>query len=91
MTGIVLAGGESRRMGADKAFLKIDGLPMVEHVIRTLRTTVNHIIVVTNTPDAYASHDVEVTRDAFTMRGSLWREISSACFGRVRPALPSRA
>ncbi len=71
MTGIVLAGGESRRMGRNKAFLKIAGLPMIEHVIRAFRTTVNHIIIVTNTPDAYASYDVEVTGDAFNQRGSL--------------------
>jgi len=71
MTGIVLAGGESRRMGADKAFLKIAGLPMIEHVIRAISTAVNRIIVVTNMPEAYASSDVEVTSDAFNMRGSL--------------------
>jgi len=47
VTGIVLAGGENRRMGADKAFLKIAGLPLIEHVIRTIRSAVSHIIVVT--------------------------------------------
>jgi len=71
VTGIVLAGGENRRMGADKAFLKIAGLPMIEHVIRTLRSAVSYIIVVTNKPEAFASYDVEVTRDVFNMRGSL--------------------
>ena len=57
MTGIVLAGGENRRMGADKAFLKIAGLPMIEHVIRTIRSAVSHIIVVANKPEAFASYD----------------------------------
>ena len=71
MTGIVLAGGENRRMGADKAFLKIAGLPLIEHVIRTIRSAVSHIIVVTNKPEAFVSYDVEVTRDIYNMRGSL--------------------
>jgi molybdopterin-guanine dinucleotide biosynthesis protein A len=71
MTGIVLSGGESRRMGSDKAFLKVDGVPMIEHVLRALKSVVSRIIIVTNSPDAYASYDVEVVTDAFDKRGSL--------------------
>jgi molybdopterin-guanine dinucleotide biosynthesis protein A len=71
MTGIILSGGESRRMGTDKAFLKVDGIPMVEHVLRALRSVVSHIIVVTNTPGPYASYDVEIVSDAYDKRGSL--------------------
>ncbi len=71
MTGIVLAGGESRRMGSDKAFLPINGLPMIEHVIRALRTVCGHIIVVTNSPRDYERYDVEVAGDALNSRGSL--------------------
>lgn len=71
MNGIVLSGGESRRMGTDKALLKVDGVPMVEHVLRALRTVVSHIIVVTNRPESYAVYDVEVVTDACNKRGSL--------------------
>jgi len=71
MTGLVLAGGESRRMGTDKAFLRVSGLPMVEHVIRTLRSVCEHVIVVTNSPEPYARYDVEVAGDAFNSRGAL--------------------
>jgi molybdopterin-guanine dinucleotide biosynthesis protein A len=71
MTGIVLSGGESRRMGTDKAFLKVDGVPMIEHVLRTLQGVVSRIIIVTNSPDSYASYDVEVVTDACDKRGSL--------------------
>jgi molybdopterin-guanine dinucleotide biosynthesis protein A len=58
-------------MGMDKAFLKIEGLPMVERVILTLRTVVDHIIVVTNSPEAYVNQDVEVATDVGDGRGSL--------------------
>jgi molybdopterin-guanine dinucleotide biosynthesis protein A len=71
MTGIVLAGGESRRMGTDKAFLRINGLPMIEHVLRTLRGVCDHVIVVTNSPEAYDRYDVEIAGDAFNSRGAL--------------------
>lgn len=71
MTGIVLSGGESKRMGTDKAFLRVDGIPLIEHVLRSLRCVVSRIIIVTNTPGPYASYDVEVVSDAYDKRGSL--------------------
>ena len=71
MTGIVLAGGESRRMGVDKAFLKIAGRPLIEHVLAALRQAAESIIIVTNTPDAYASYDAELVRDQGGKRSSL--------------------
>jgi molybdopterin-guanine dinucleotide biosynthesis protein A len=71
MTGIVLAGGESRRMGDDKAFLKIDGRPLIEHVLAALRQAAGTIIIVTNSPAAYASYDAEIVGDEGEKRGSL--------------------
>jgi molybdopterin-guanine dinucleotide biosynthesis protein A len=71
MTGIILAGGENRRMGRDKAFLKLDGLPLIEHVLETLRGIFSKTIIVTNTPSAYASYDTVVITDAVDKRGPL--------------------
>ncbi|HSQ77711.1 MAG TPA: molybdenum cofactor guanylyltransferase [Nitrospirota bacterium] len=71
MTGIVLAGGENRRMGKDKAFLRVAGMPMIEHVLRALRKSVERIIIVTNSPGAYTSYDALVITDACGKRGPL--------------------
>jgi molybdopterin-guanine dinucleotide biosynthesis protein A len=71
MTGIVLAGGENRRMGKDKAFLSLAGRPMIEHVLKALSDSVERVIIVTNSPEAYASYDALVVTDAGDRRGPL--------------------
>lgn len=37
VAGLVLAGGGGRRVGAPKALLRLDGRPLVEHALRTVR------------------------------------------------------
>jgi molybdopterin-guanine dinucleotide biosynthesis protein A len=71
MTGIVLSGGENKRMGKDKAFLRVAGMPIIEHILRALQSTVERIIIVTNSPEAYASYDADVVTDVFDKRGPL--------------------
>jgi molybdopterin-guanine dinucleotide biosynthesis protein A len=71
MTGIVLAGGESRRMGRDKAFLKLNGVPLIEHALRALRGVFSKIIIVTNAPKLYVSYDALVVTDAYDKQGPL--------------------
>jgi len=58
-------------MGTDKAFLAIAGSPLIEHILRALQSLSREVIVVTNSPDRYASYGVTVVRDAFDKRGPL--------------------
>lgn len=44
-TGLVLAGGHSRRFGEDKARFEVDGQPMVERVVDTLAAVVQPVLV----------------------------------------------
>ncbi len=71
MTGIILAGGENRRMGSDKAFLVIDGRPIIEHILSVFKGLFEKIIIVTNSPERYKSYDVAVFSDALDVRGPL--------------------
>jgi molybdopterin-guanine dinucleotide biosynthesis protein A len=50
VSGIVLAGGESRRMGADKGLTLLQGRPLVEHVIERLEPQVRDIVISANAP-----------------------------------------
>lgn len=71
MTGIVLSGGENRRMGTDKAFLVLGGKPIIEHVLNAVRSVCGRVIIVTNAPERYASSDALVIPDALDQRGPL--------------------
>jgi molybdopterin-guanine dinucleotide biosynthesis protein A len=51
ITGIVLAGGKSSRMGSDKGLLKIDDTTFIERVIEAMKPLVNQIIIVSNNPE----------------------------------------
>ncbi|MCW3848222.1 molybdenum cofactor guanylyltransferase [Sphingomonas sp. LB-2] len=46
LLGAVLAGGESRRFGSDKALALLDGKPLIEHAIAALATQTEAVIVV---------------------------------------------
>src|SRR2546430_12427864 len=49
ITGVILAGGQGRRMGTiDKGLVPIDGRPMVAHVIGRLRPQVDGILINAN-------------------------------------------
>ena len=50
ITGIILAGGKSSRMGTDKGLLLYQGEPFIQYSINALQPIVGEIIIVTNSP-----------------------------------------
>lgn len=69
VSGVILAGGEARRMGGnDKGLVQLAGRPMVEHVLAALRPQVEHVLINANrNHDAYRRFGVPVIAD--TMSG----------------------
>ena len=53
LVGVVLAGGEGRRMGegVPKPLRKLGGKPLVAHVVERLRPQVMDLVIVANEPD----------------------------------------
>ncbi len=52
---LILAGGLSRRMGRDKAWMELSGSPLVERVARRVMPLADELVFSTNSPDQYAS------------------------------------
>jgi molybdopterin-guanine dinucleotide biosynthesis protein A len=65
VTGLVLAGGQARRMGGlDKGLVPLAGRPMVEHVIEALRPQVGKILLSANrNHERYACYGCPVIAD----------------------------
>lgn len=51
ITGIILAGGKSSRMGTDKGFLLLNDKPFVQYSIDALKPLVSEIIIVSDNSD----------------------------------------
>lgn len=64
VVGIILAGGRSRRMGRDKAFLPWGRATLLERVMSTLRPLVDELIVVVNDARRFRDLDARVVEDA---------------------------
>lgn len=71
MTAVILAGGESRRMGKDKSFLPLAGKPVIECIIKILKPLFGSVIIVSNSPERYFGYGVVVVKDALDIRGPL--------------------
>ncbi len=64
VTLLVMAGGRSRRMGRDKAWLEIDGLPLVERVVRRLEGLAGEVLFSAREPEPYAALCTRLTLPA---------------------------
>jgi len=58
ISAIILAGGQSSRLGQDKAFLTIDGRPLVARAVDHLARLSDDVLVVTNDLNRYERLDL---------------------------------
>lgn len=67
----IQAGGESRRMGQDKALISFLGRPLIQRVIDRLSPIADEFIVTTNKPEAYQFLGLPLFPDLAPGRGAL--------------------
>ena len=72
MTGIILAGGKNSRMGTNKAFLKIDGIRLIDNILAIYQKIFSEIIIVTNDPLSYTEFsETLIVTDIYKEKGAL--------------------
>lgn len=68
----IMAGGQSSRMGTDKAFVQLDGRPLIAHLLeRVADLGQRETFIVTNQPAEYAPLGLPLHADVLPGKGSL--------------------
>jgi molybdenum cofactor guanylyltransferase len=71
ITGIILSGGKSSRMGFNKSFLKINGKTIIEYIVELMQNIFSKVILITNSPDEYRFLNLEMLEDIYKNYGPL--------------------
>jgi molybdopterin-guanine dinucleotide biosynthesis protein A len=70
-SGIVLAGGQSQRMGSNKALMRLDGTYLISRVLDALSRICDDLIISANDVHSYESLPARVVTDEMLGRGAL--------------------
>jgi molybdopterin-guanine dinucleotide biosynthesis protein A len=71
ITGIILSGGKSSRMGENKSLMKIKGKTIIEHVKLLMQSLFNEVILITNDQHEYEFLGLKMFSDIFLRMGPL--------------------
>lgn len=71
ITGVILAGGRSSRMGQNKALMTLGGQRLIDRVVAVMRQVFPEVLLVTNTPAVYADLGLPMVPDMWPDAGSL--------------------
>ncbi len=82
VSGAVLAGGRSRRMGSDKGSLRIGGRRLIEVVLDAIRPLFPDIVIVANDPTVFDGLGARVVSDRIPGIGPLGGIHAALCSSR---------
>ncbi len=71
VSGIVLAGGQSSRLGMDKSFINVNGQSLIEQIVAKLASLSDDVIIVTNSPEQYDYLEARLVGDIYPGKGAL--------------------
>jgi molybdopterin-guanine dinucleotide biosynthesis protein A len=71
ITGIILSGGKSSRMGVNKSLLKINDKTIIGYVVELMQNIFSKVILITNNPDDYGFLGLETFEDIYEGYGPL--------------------
>jgi molybdopterin-guanine dinucleotide biosynthesis protein A len=80
ITGVILVGGKSRRMGRDKAFLQIAGKTLFERVLEIFGVSFDRLVLVGDRAERFAGFGLPVLPDIYpgSALGGLYTALSHA-------------
>jgi len=67
----VLAGGQSKRMGQDKAFLEVGGERVIERVLARVKPLTDDLFINTNSPEKYERFGLRMVADVYPDKATL--------------------
>jgi len=71
ISGVILSGGKSIRMGKNKAFIQVEGVPIIERIHNLFRKLFWEVIIVTNEKDLFSNFDAKIFSDLIPDKGAL--------------------
>jgi molybdopterin-guanine dinucleotide biosynthesis protein A len=71
VSGIMLAGGQSSRLGTDKSFVNVNGQSLIEQIVAKLARLSDDVIIVTNSPEKYDHLEARLVGDIYPGKGAL--------------------
>lgn len=71
ITGVILAGGKSTRMGRNKSLLDVGGISLIEKTYQIMASLFPDVVLITNTPEEYDFLNCRCQPDIYLGIGSI--------------------
>jgi len=71
ITGVILAGGSSKRYGQNKAFLEIGGIRLIDRITEEMKDIFERVILVTNEKKGYEYLGIPMLEDIIKELGPI--------------------
>ena len=71
ITGIILSGGKSIRMGENKAFIEIEGVPIIHTIYTLFKDLFQEVIIVANQKELFSNFNSKIYSDLLPNKGVL--------------------
>lgn len=69
--GVILSGGQSSRMGTNKALLDINHVPVIERIANELKKCTDEVVIISNEPEKYDFLNLKIYEDRYKHQGPL--------------------
>ena len=71
LSGVILCGGKSTRMGQNKALISIDGVPIIARIHALFKKMFREVIIVSDQPQLFSNLSAKIFPDLIPGRGAL--------------------